>query len=795
MKNRPSAFSRPLLVAMALSAPLHVAHALPVDAAGAFQRPATQSSVQGRVVDASHGAIAGAQVTVTSDRPGAPASTVTNQQGEFEIVMDSGSYTVRVSANGFVEASRRVTLGEAATGTANFTLAVAGVHELVTVDAQGGYRVGAVSSATKTMTPLRDVPQSVSVISSALIADQRMSSMADVTRYMPGVGFAQGEGNRDTPILRGNSTTSDFFVDGVRDDVQYFRDVYNVERVEALKGPNAMIFGRGGVGGVINRVTRQADWGRSREASLQVGSWNNKRVTADYGSGLNQVVALRATALYESSDSYREGVGIERYGFNPTAAFRVGPNTTLRASYEYFHDERVADRGISSLGSRPLVTDPGTFFGDPAQSPTDATVHLGSVTLEQRFGSRITLRNRVSYGDYDKFYQNVFPGAVNATAGTVAMSAYNNLTTRQNLFNQTDVMVLASTGRIGHTVLVGAEFGRQETENFRTTGYFTRLGAAVSTFNAPLSSPTISQPMQFRQAASDADNQGVTTIMGVYAQDQMALTARMQVVLGLRIDRFKADITNNRMATDFSSDDNLISPRLGLVYKPVEPLSVYSSYSLTYLPRAGEQLSSLSVTNQALDPEEFKNYEVGVTWAPVPAFALTAALYRLDRGNVVVPDPNDPTRSSLVDAQRSKGLELGLNGNVTRSWSVAGGYAYQDGEITRSISATAQAGAVLAQLPQHSMSLWNKYDFTPRIAAALGVITRTDAFTSTSNTVVLPGWTRVDAALYYQLTSMLRAQINVENLFDERYFLNAHSDTNITPGSPRGFRVALTTRF
>ncbi len=787
-------YCRPLLAAIALFASLHVAHARPVGATDA-QRLGTQSSVAGRVVDSSNGAIAGAKVIAVSDRSGASASTVTNQQGEFEIVMDSGRYTVRVSANGFAEVSRRVTLGEAAIGTADFTLAVAGVHELVTVDAPGGYRVGVVSSATKTMTPLRDVPQSVSVISSALIADQRMSSMADVTRYMPGVGFAQGEGNRDTPILRGNSTTSDFFVDGVRDDVQYFRDVYNVERVEALKGPNAMIFGRGGAGGVINRVTRQADWGQSREVSLQAGAWNNKRVTADYGRGLNQSLALRATALYERSDSYREGVGIERYGFNPTAALRIGPNTMLRASYEYFHDERVADRGVSSLGNRPLVTEPGAFFGDPVQSPTDATVNLGSVTLEQRFGSRVTLRNRISYGDYDKFYQNVFPGAVNAAAGTVAISAYNNLTARQNLFNQTDVIVLARTGRIGHTVLAGAEFGRQETENFRTTGYFTSLGSTVSTFNAPLSSPTISLPLQFRQSASDADNRGVTTIAGLYAQDQIALTTRLQAVLGLRVDRFQAGVTNNRIAADFSGDDTLVSPRLGLVYKPVEPLSVYGSYSLTYQPRAGEQLSSLSVTNQALDPEEFKNYEVGVKWDVVPAFAVTAALYRLDRGNVVVPDPNNPTLSSLVDAQRTTGLELGLNGNVTRSWSVAGGYAYQDGEITRSISATAQAGAELAQLPKHAISLWNKYDFTPRIAAAIGVVNRSDVFTSTDNTVVLQGWTRIDTAFYYNLTAMLRAQVNIENLFDKRYFLNAHSNTNITPGAPRGVRVALTTRF
>ena len=418
----------------------------------AVQQPA-QAIVRGRVLDSTRAAVVGAHVTVTPDRPGGPASATTNQQGEFEVPLTPGGYTVRVSAPGFVEVSRRVTLSQGSTVAADFTLEVAGIQEAVSVDAAIGYSVPALSSATKTMTPLRDVPQAVSVVSRQLIADQRMSSMADVTRYMPGVGFAQGEGNRDTPILRGNSSTSDFFVDGVRDDVQYFRDVYNVDRVEALKGPNAMIFGRGGVGGVINRVTRQADWGQSREASLQFGSWDNKRFTADIGRGLNETVAVRATALYEDSDSYRDGVGIERYGFNPTVAFRVGPDTTLRASYEYFHDERIADRGISSFNGRPVETAPGTFFGDPSQSPTDATVNLFSSVFEHRFNSRVTFRNRLSYGDYDKFYQNVFPGAVNAAATTVAISAYNNATTRQNLFNQTDLIVSARTGRFGHTLL------------------------------------------------------------------------------------------------------------------------------------------------------------------------------------------------------------------------------------------------------------------------------------------------------------------------------------------------------
>jgi catecholate siderophore receptor len=720
---------------------------------------------------------------------------VTNQQGEFEIQLPPGRYTVRVSASGFAAASRQVVLSRDTPVAADFTLAVAGIQERVSVAAPAGYAPRAVSSATRTTTPLRDVPQAVSVVSSALIADQRMSSMADVARYMPGVGFAQGEGNRDTPILRGNSSTSDFFVDGVRDDVQYFRDVYNVDRVEALKGPNAMIFGRGGVGGVINRVTRHADWGQSREASLQFGSWDNKRFTADIGRGLSEAVALRGTALYEDSDSYRNGVGIERYGFNPTAAFRLGPETTLRAGYEYFHDERIADRGISSFAGRPVQTDASTFFGDPSQSPTHATVNRFSTHVEHRLNSRVTLRNTLGYGDYDKFYQNVFPGAVNPAATTVAISAYNNATTRRNLFNQTDLTVAAQTGRFRHTLLMGAELGRQETDNFRQTGFFSSLGAGVTSFNAPLASPTISLPVEFRQNATDADNHGVTTVASAYVQDQIALSKRVEAVVGLRFDSFQASVRNNRTGADFASDDGLLSPRVGLIYKPASPLSLYSSYSLTYLPRAGEQLSSLSLTNQALDPEEYRNHEVGAKWDVVPSLSFTAALYRLDRGNVIVPDPADPTVSLLVDAQRTKGLELGVNGNITPAWSIAGGYAYQDGEITRAISATAQPGAVLAQLPAHSLSLWNKYEFTPRVAAALGVIYRGDVFTSTDNLVVLPEWTRADAALYYNLTSKIRAQINIENLFDASYYLNAHSNTNISPGSPRAVRLALTTRF
>ena len=213
------------------------------------------------------------------------------------------------------------------------------------------------------------------------------------------------------------------------------------------------------------------------------------------------------------------------------------------------------------------------------------------------------------------------------------------------------------------------------------------------------------------------------------------------------------------------------------------------------MPRAGEQLSSLSLTNRSLAPEKFTNYELGVKWDFHHDLAFTAAAYRLDRRNVAITDPADPTKSLLVDGQRARGIELGLTGRVTQNWSVVGGYAYQDGTVKTTQSPTVVAGARLAQLPRHTLSLWNRYDFNPQWGLGLGTIYRDELFTSTDNTVRLPSFVRFDAALFYRFNARLRAQLNVENLLDRAYFASAHSNTNITPGSPRALRVGLTTRF
>lgn len=675
----------------------------------------------------------------------------------------------------------------------------------VSVEADApSYKVETTSTATRTDTPLRDVPQSITVVTRQLIDDQSMQNIADVVRYVPGIGMAQGEGNRDTPVFRGNSSTADFFLDGMRDDVQYFRDLYNIDRVEALKGPNGMIFGRGGVGGVINRVSKEARWEPVRELSLQGGSDSNKRIALDVGQPFDENAAFRINGMYEDSDSYRDGVTLERYGVNPTLTVRAGDSTKIVVGAEYFKDERVADRGISSWQGRPVKTDPATFFGDPAQSPVDATVKAANALIEHEFSDTFTLRNRTRYGDYDKFYQNVFPGAVGGNGTTVSLSAYNNDQQRENFFNQTDLVFTLQTGAVKHTLLTGVELGRQVTDNFRETGFFDSISPTTTSITVPLNNPRTTLPVSFRQNATDADNHGTAKIAALYVQDQIELSSQWQAILGVRYDNFDVDFRNNRTAETFNTTDDLFSPRAGMIYKPVESLSLYASYALSFQPRAGEQLSSLSLTNHALDSEEFTNYEIGAKWDVLPNVAFSAAVYQLDRTNVAIADPNaDPNnpRSVLIDGQRTKGVELAVTGNITDSWSIMGGYAYQDGEVLKDQSATVRKGAALAQLPKNTFSLWNRYDFTPAWGVGLGIVYRDQIFAATENivtpasNVTLPDYTRVDAAVFFTLNDRLRAQLNVENLLDEEYFSSAHSNTNITPGSPRAARVSLVASF
>jgi catecholate siderophore receptor len=373
----------------------------------------------------------------------------------------------------------------------------------------------------------------------------------------------------------------------------------------------------------------------------------------------------------------------------------------------------------------------------------------------------------------------------------VTITAYNDSTRRRNLFNQTDLTYEVSTGRLRHTLLVGAEAGRQTTDNVRNTGFFDNTATSIS---APIADPTVSPSVTFRQGGADANNHVVATVGSVYAQDQIAIAERWQLIAGVRYERFDVRYHNNRTDARLRRVDRMISPRGGLVFKPVETLSFYASHSVSFLPSAGDQFSSLTDVTKALEPERFTNHEVGAKWDVADRLALTAAAYRLDRTNTRAPDPTDPARIVQTGSQRTNGFELGVNGSVTSAWEIAGAYANQNAFIT-STTAAAPLGARVPLVPRQTISVWNRYQVARRFGAGLGIVHRSDMYAAIDNGVTLPSFVDFDGALYVTLARSVRAQAFVENLFNTRYYVTAHNNNNISPGSQRAVRVSIASGF
>lgn len=655
-----------------------------------------------------------------------------------------------------------------------------------------GYQAVDSVTATKTDTPLLDVPQSITVITREQLEDQVQRAIGDVLRYVPGTTIGQGEGNRDQITLRGQNTTADFFLDGVRDDVQYYRNLYNIERVEVLKGPYALIFGRGGGGGIVNRVQKtpsnERAFGVLSGGVNSFGAWD---VAGDANLPLGTGVALRVNSFYEDLRSHRDFYEGERFAVNPYVAAELAPGWQVGLSYEYVDDDRVTDRGIPSLACTqpctpgPLSGNRDTFFGVPGVNRTGITAHIVKARLDGELADNLTWSTTVLYGDYDKFYSNVYAnGAATGPTGTVALAGYTDTTTRENLIGQTNFVWDAELAGTTHKVLAGLEFARQDSAN-------QRRNAVLSSSTLDLANivyPTVSFGAAARDRVSRVD------VFSAYVQDQIGIGEMLDIVVGLRFDRFDIDGTDlaNTPARPFARVDENVSPRLGLIFKPQENISLYGSYSRSFLPRSGDQFLVLSPTEQNLDPERFTNYELGAKWDIRPGLSATAALFQLDRTNATTPDPANPAASINVGETRTRGLELALAGRLAPGWQVSGGYTHQQARLRGNDSVR------LAQVPENQFALWNRYDVTPRLGIGFGVIHQSSqyaAIRTSAATTLLPAFTRADAAVFFMPTDRLTLQLNVENLFDTEYFADAHNNNNITPGAPINARLTARVKF
>ncbi|OYZ42721.1 MAG: TonB-dependent siderophore receptor, partial [Novosphingobium sp. 16-62-11] len=624
------------------------------------------------------------------------------------------------------------------------------------------------ANAVKTPTPLVDVPQTITVLTREQLDDQGITQLGDALRYVPGVVLGQGEGHRDQINLRGQNTTADFYLDGLRDDTQYYRSLYNIERVEVLKGANALLFGRGGGGGVINRVSKTPDLaGTKGQASANVDSFGAFALAADWNQPLSDMVGARLNATYEEFDNHRQDFEGRFIGVNPTMAFQPGDATRIELAYNYDDDRRTTDRGVPSRSGKPLTGFDNTFFGRSDLNIATVKAHIAQARLDHDLADNLSFNVLGQYSNTDKLYGNVFAsGPVNTATNTVALAGYESGTVRDSWVGQANLVWTGQTGGVGHTLLTGFEVADQDT-----------LATRRNTNNGTVTLAERLTVPAFAYSPLATNSRTDVRTLSAYIQDQIELAQFLQLVAGVRYDEFRITGRNAINGVGASRTDRKWSPRFGVIVKPQPNMSFYGSFTRTFLPQSGDQFGALDATQATLAPEQFENLEAGVKWDVNPGLAFTAAIYQLDRDNSRF---NNPVTGlpELSGKTRAKGIELSLAGRILPHWQASLGYTLQDGEV-RSQTTAAPVGRKLSQLPRHQFAAWTRYDVTKQLGLGLGVTHQSDSFATISNAVTLPAFTRVDAAVFYDVSDRFSVQLNVENLTDTDYFPAAHTDNNI----------------
>ncbi len=668
---------------------------------------------------------------------------------------------------------------------------------------RGNYLQSSEINALKTPTPILDVPQSLSIVSSEEILRRGFTSVSDIIEYLPGVSMSQGEGHRDAVVFRGVRSSADFFIDGVRDDVQYYRPLYNLAQLEVLRGPNALLFGRGGTGGILNRVTKKAEIGSTfSQVTAYADSFGAGGLQGDLNVGLTDNMAFRLNAMAEGLDNHRDYFDGERTGVNPTLQVSLSKATRLDLSYEYVDHGRFIDRGIpTGADGLPVQRFDRVVFGDPDVNVTELEAHIFLASLQHRFSDTAKAKVTAFYGDYDKFYQNFYAASyVEANSpDVVTLDGYVDTTQRENLILSANLIKEASFAMMSHRFLLGAEYVDTSSDQDRWNSHWSETSSDRETF-------IVTRPMDIvggvginalgAQTVNDFtvdlndDTRVNIEVASVYLQDEMAITNYLDVVLGARFDQFEIDVFDVPASDSRSKRDEQVSPRLGLVLKPMENMSLYASYSESFLPRSGEQFANINGSKGELDADTFANTELGFKWDISPGLSFTAAVFEIEQESPQVAD-NDPATLDVIKSQ-TDGFELQLEGQLTETWYMSAAYSYLDGEQMNRAGST---GLRPRELPENMFSIWNFVQFTPKLGAGLGLTYQDESFINNSNTARLPSYTRVDAALYYEWSDKLRVQLNVENLGDTEYFPSSHSTHQATVGAPFNARLALTMDF
>ncbi|MBA2494651.1 MAG: TonB-dependent siderophore receptor [Acidobacteria bacterium] len=771
----------------------------------------SEKCFRGTVKDSANAVIIGAEIVLKNAKGKTIDRAETDNSGEFALnCFERGEYVLSIFKEGMSPIVKNLSYDKEKLQVSDIVLETQTVAETVTVEIEPEFISSTTETATKTATLLRDVPQSVEIVNRRLLDSQAVRSLQDALFNVTAVSAAQGEGRRDQFFIRGFSAIGDQFIDGVRDDAQYYRDLSNIEQIEVVKGPSAVLFGRGSSGGIINRVTKKPNvYERIGSAEVNFGSYGLKRGMFDFGQPvLQDKLAFRFVGSYEKTGSFRHYFFQDRYNIAPSIAWKPTEKTDITFQFEYLNDERVPDRGIPSYRGRPVDIPIATYYGFPERDHITTRVSSQAIRFEQQINNFWTLRNvfRRIHTATD-FYNTgangicVFSSSNGSCAAVrledpifpndrlgVTRFQYNGNFKQNNTFNQTEVVGKLQTFGWQHTILGGVELGYQAKRTIRNSN---TTPNPVSLLN-----PDLSRPVNIGSIQNFNDFDG--KVLGIYVQDQINLTKQWKALLGVRYDSFVQKLDDLRAVNqDLQRTDCEWSPRVGLVYQPNEWLSFYGSYSRSFQP-SGENLS-LAANNDELGPELTRNYEGGIK-AQFQPFRLNAtlAVFRLDRNNIKTNDPLNPTQLILIGEQRTDGIEFTVSGSPTRKLDVYAGYALLDAHIIK--SNTVSAGIPLqgksAQLtPRSSGNLWLTYQLPKQFRLGFGGYTRTKTFTSTNNLVTLPGYARFDASLSWRSEKHYEIAFNLKNITNKRYYETSNGDNGIQPGSPVNGSVTLRYRW
>ncbi len=651
----------------------------------------------------------------------------------------------------------------------------------------------------------QSAPRSITVVTRQLMASQGTTSLEDALRNVPGITLNAGEGaaRGDTVNLRGFSAFNDFFRDGIRDAAVYTRDDFDLQSIEVLKGPGAVLFGRGSTGGAINQVSKAPRLTPFEEVTAELGTNDLYRATADLDAPIAPSAAVRLDLMGQSSAvAGRDDVRNRRWGVAPTVAFGIGEQDSLVLAYLHQQEDNVPDTGIPFVDGRPAPIRRNAFFGLASDhARTDVDILTGRYRHD--FSDSLSVDDTLRYAHYEFGYQFEAPsfGGNPPAAATpldgilVGRDAPASSGVQTNLDDQLDLTARFDTVWIAHTLVAGIEIARQTADIDRYRNPFDGNSDWVP--ETPLLDPDPYQPRPSEPVASRQDT--VAPSGGAYVIDTLGLGEHVDLTAGFRYDEFSARYQSRSIQSGtmlrLHETNRVGSPRASLVIKPTPRQTYYLSYGTSFDPSA--EALTLTTNTADLGPVKARSFELGAKtrWLD-GGLMLTAALFRTEVDNAQTNDPDNPTITVLNGNERVDGVELQAIGHLTRRWEIFSGYTYLDGRTLAS-GTPAYVGKLMPNTAHHSLNLWTEYELPDGWEIGAGGNWLSRRFADSGESAYVPGYVVWNAMLSYEASSRLRLQLNAYNLFDRLYYAGIYyanaSENHVIPGAGRS--VALTLRW